>query len=478
MSDVFFSNLPIPFQKARTYLWLVVLTRALGPVGFGAWSLFLVTLSSTTTVSTLNCGSSLMRFLSGERGRREVNQAFTTVLIMVGGAAGVLALLFAVCSRQISAIIFRSDHERTVVLLLGAALVFDSLFEEMKNLLRARRMNRSWAYLCVARLLPETLAIIVVAVCLRSVMAASWAYVGVSAFSVAGGMLYFSIRRDFQFAQPRTEVFSKYLSYGMPLLPGVLASTVSLGADKYLVSYYLGLKEVGIYSVCFAVSALVFFFTGPINDVLFPELSALYDAQQGDSFRRRFAAVQKFVFGFAAGAAALLAAFPRQILRLMAPRDFASGSDTLAILGVQGIFMAVVLLYVVILNVRLHVWYSTIFWMASGAAIVALDIALLPRLGIVGAAVSQLIVTAGGAFVLVETHWELFRQTFEPVWMLQNGVAFAVVYGTAIAWHGDPGAMPLALLKICTGAGIFLACLFLTRYVTWSDVKLLKEAIL
>ncbi|MGH9732074.1 MAG: hypothetical protein ACRD4A_10255, partial [Candidatus Acidiferrales bacterium] len=40
--DIVFSNVPIPFQKARTYLWLVVLTRALGPEGFGVWSLFLV----------------------------------------------------------------------------------------------------------------------------------------------------------------------------------------------------------------------------------------------------------------------------------------------------------------------------------------------------------------------------------------------------------------------------------------------------
>src|SRR5487761_932967 len=81
--DIVFSNVPIPFQKARTYLWLLILTRALGPQGFGAWSLFVVTLSSATTVSTLNCGSSLMRFLSGERARREVNRAFTTVMAMV-----------------------------------------------------------------------------------------------------------------------------------------------------------------------------------------------------------------------------------------------------------------------------------------------------------------------------------------------------------------------------------------------------------
>lgn len=476
--DIVFSNVPIPFQKVRTYLWLVILTRALGPQGFGAWSLFLVTLSSATTVSTLNCGSSLMRFLSGEREREEVNQAFTTVMAMVGGASAILAILFVYFSRQMGQVIFRAAHEHQFVMLLAAALVFDSFFEEMKNLLRARRLNESWAYFSLARLVPEMAAVVVIALWLKTVTAASWTYVAVGACSVAGGMLYFAIRHEFRITKPSRRIFVKYALYGLPLLPGVLASTVSLGADKYLVSYYLGLKEVGIYSVCFALSALVFFLTGPINDVLFPELSALFDMQQAESFRRRFAGVQKFVFGFAVGAAALLAAFPHETLRLVASRDFASGSATLAILGVQGIFMAVVLLYVVILNVKMRVWSSTIFWVLSGAAIVAIDIVLLPRLGIAGAAVSQLIVTAAGAFVLVGVHWKLFRQTFDPAWLLQTGVAFVVVCAISIVWRSDPGGLTWAVLGIGAGACSFVFCLFVTRYVKWGDVRLLRNAIL
>ncbi|MHB8540294.1 MAG: lipopolysaccharide biosynthesis protein [Candidatus Acidiferrales bacterium] len=475
--DVIFSNVPIPFQKARTYLWLLILTRALGPQGFGAWSLFVVTLSSATTVSTLNCGSSLMRFLNGERERREVNQAFTTVMTMVGGASVILAILFVCFSKPIGRIIFRAAHEHQFIMVLALALVFDSFFEEMKNLLRARRLNQSWAFFSLARLAPETVAVIAIALWLRSVTAVSWTYLAVGACSVGGGILYFAIRYEFRFVKPNWHLFVKYALYGLPLLPGVLASTVSLGADKYLVSYYLGLQQVGIYSVCFAVSTLAFFLTGPINDVLFPELSALFDLEQGESFRRRFAGVQKFVFAFAVGAAALLAAFPHDALRLVASRGFASGSATLAILGVQGIFMAVVLLYVVILNVRMHVWSSTIFWLLSGAAIVAIDIELLPRLGIVGAAVSQLIVTAAGAFVLIGMHWDLFRRTFSPAWLWQIGVAFAVVYAISILWRGGSGGLAWAILGIGAGACSFLFCLFLTRYVSWSDVKLLRNAI-
>lgn len=476
--DIVFSNVPIPFQKLRTYLWLVILTRALGPEGFGVWSLFLVTLSSAMTISTLNCGSSMMRFLSGERERSEVNRAFTTVLAMVGGASILLAALFICVSGEMSAVIFKSSRGRGIVLLLAEALIFDSLFEELKNLLRARRLNRAWAYLCLARLIPETLAIICIAWWLTSVAAAGATYLAVSICGVGGGMFYLAIRHGFRFTSPSRKVLSKYTLYGLPLLPGVLASTVSLGADKYLVSYYLGLKQVGIYSACFAVSALVFFLTGPINDVLFPELSALHDMQHGESFRRRFAGVQKFVLGFAVGAAALLAAFPHETLRLIAPSNFESGSTALAILGVQGIFMAMVLLYVVILNVRMRVWSSTIFWVLSGVAIVLVDIALLPRLGIAGAAISQLIVTAAGAFILIGMHWKLFRETFQPAWLLQTGATFAGVYAMAILWRSGASGIAGEVLRIGCGAGVFLLGLVATQYVTWNELRVVKHAIL
>lgn len=475
--DIVFSNLPVPLQKLRTYLWLVVLTRVLGPSGFGVWSLFVVTLSTATTVSTMNCGSSLMRFLSGERSREEVNQTFSTVLVMVVGASAVLVGISAIFSVRIAQMLFGSVHASGLVLLLGVALIFECIFEEMKNLLRARRLNKSWACFCLARLTPEIAVVIAIACWFKSVESAAFGYVMVGLCSVAGGMAYLRTRGGVRFSVPSMDVFFKYVRYGLPLLPGVLASVISLGADKYLVSYYLGLKQVGIYSVCFSLSALVFFLTGPINDVLFPELSALYDTAHWSLFHERFRSVQKFVFGFACGAAAILALFPRQILAVVAPAAFATGKMTLAVLGVQGIFMAFVLLYVVILNTQLRVWSTTCFWVLSGSAITLLDVALIPRMGIVGAALGQFIATATGAFVLFGMHWDLFRRTFEPVWLAQNGLAFAVVWAVA-RFLRDQRVSPIgSLLQIGTGAAVFVGCLCLSGYLSFRAVMTLGRNI-
>ncbi|HLW81497.1 MAG TPA: oligosaccharide flippase family protein [Candidatus Acidoferrales bacterium] len=476
--DIAFSNLPVPFQKLQTYLWVVVLTRALGPAGFGAWSLFMVTLSTATTVSTMNCGSSLMRFMSGERSREEINQAFSTVLMMVTVAGLAVALIFVGLSKQLAIGIFRSAGGAGLGVLLGGAVIFNSLFEEMKNILRARRLNRSWACFSLARTLPETAVVIAAALFVRSASSACASYLAAGICSVIAGMVYLKARRGIRLVKPAMRLFVKYSKYGLPLLPGVFASTLSLGADKYVVSHFLGLKQVGIYGVCFAISAVVFFLTGPINDVLFPELSALYDAQQWSTFIERFRAVQKFVIGFAFGTAAILVAFPRQVLGMVAPKAFASGSTSLAVLGIQGIFMAFVLLYIVILNTRLRVWSTTWFWMASGAAIVLLDMALVPRIGILGAAFSQLIATAVGAFVLVGLHWDLFRRTFELWWLGKAALAFATVCLLAFVLQSRATTFAGDIVAIVTGMLGFVICLLLTGYLTVNEIRKFAAALL
>jgi O-antigen/teichoic acid export membrane protein len=469
--DIAFSNLPVPFQKLQTYLWLALLTRTLGPAGFGAWSLFMITLSSATTVSTLNCGSSLMRFLSGSRTEGEVNQAFSTVLLMVGVAGILLGAAFLLFSSQLTYGIFGSAQSSALIALLAVALLFNSIFEEIKNVLRARRCNRSWAWLSLARLAPETLAVILAALWLKNTDSVVSAYVFVSVCSMCAGMIYLKAKHGIRVARPDRHIFVKYANYGLPLLPGVFASTLSLGADKYVISHFLGLKEVGIYTVCFAISAAVFFLTGPINDVLFPELSALYDGGSWSVFCERFCSVQKFVLAFAFGMAAILVAMPRHVLRLVAPPEFAAGSATLAVLGFQGICMAIVLLYVVVLNTRMRIWSTTFFWLLSGAAIILLDIFLVPRMGILGAALSQLLATAAGAFVLIGMHWKLFYETFEVKWLAQLSFAFLVIWITGLLAGNQSDTFLRTSFLLGTSATIFAGCLYCTGYFTLPEIR-------
>jgi O-antigen/teichoic acid export membrane protein len=173
---------------------------------------------------------------------------------------------------------------------------------------------------------------------------------------------------------------------------------------------------------------------------------------------------------------ALLAVFPGAVLRIAASPDYASGATTLEILGLQGVFMSLAMLYSVILNVRLRVWASTALWLGMGAVVVILDILLIPRLGIAGAAWSQLISSVAGAAVLLAANWKLFRQTFSASWLAQAGVAFAAVGVIPLLWQGAATTLVGCVLKLTIGSIVFLLALVLTRFLRPSEVRVFREA--
>jgi O-antigen/teichoic acid export membrane protein len=475
--DVFFGHLPIPFQTLRSYLWLVLFSRAFGPSGYGIWTLFVTMLGTAVSLASMAQGYAMMRFLSGDRSREETNRGFSSVLAAVSVSSMIVVMVLAGFSGQLSGLLFRDPRGRTVLLITALIVPLDICYEEMRGLLRARRLNRSWAFFTLAREIPVALLLIGVAWWMRDPVATIRSYLVTAAFAVLVGFFYLVRCQHVRLTRPCGAMILKYVPYGLAVIPGTLASSLSFAADRYLVGYYLGLSQVGIYSFCFAVSSLGFFLVGPINGVLLPEMATLYDAGDRNQFHIRFSAVQKFMTGLAMGATALLVAFPQQILRVLTTRDFSSGGPTLAVLGLQGIFMSIVLLYIVLLLVQMRGWWTTVVWAGMGAMVLLIDAVLLPRVGIVGAGFSQLISSVAGALLVVGLNWELFRRTFRSVWILQTGAALLGVLLLAHFWQSGALSVGQSLERIAMGAAIFVFGLLVTGYLRVSELVALQQAL-
>jgi O-antigen/teichoic acid export membrane protein len=361
-----------------------------------------------------------------------------------------------------------------------AALILplETYFEEMRGLLRAQRLNRQWAFFTLARQMPETLFLIALAVLwTASPVRLAVGYLVTAALSCLLGYTYIARKQQIGLTKPSLAVIAKYVPYGLALVPGALAASLSFSADRYLVGYYLDLRQVGIYSVCFTVSASGFFFVAPLNDVLLPEMARLHDAGDWDHFYKRFSGVQKLVVGVAMGATALLASFPQEILRVFTTREFAAGAPTLTVLGLQGVFMSIVTLYAVVLCVRLRVWWATVVWAVMGLIILGCDVLLLPRLGIVGAAIAQLISSGAGAGVLVGLNWEIFRRSFRLLWIPQTMAAAAGVWLLASSMQAPVSSSGQALARIALGSAVFLVGLVVMRYVRVGELLELHRSV-
>jgi len=475
--DVFFANLPLPFQKLRTYLWVIVFSRTLGPSEFGIWSLFQTTIGMAMIVTSMTQGNAMMRFLGGDRTPEQINRVFSSVIAAVTVSGVLCALILAGFANSLAPPLFHDRLGRRVILLIALILPFENWFEQMRGLLRARRLNRMWACLTLGRQMPEAMFLLLLVLLWKAnVIGLIGGYLLSTVLSVVAALGYLFRYQGVRFVRPMVSVWTSYLPYGLALVPAGLVSTISFSADRYLVGYYLNLRQVGIYSVCFTISALGFFFVGPLNDVLLPEIGALYDSGDWTEFYGRFSMVQKLVLGVAMGATSLLVAFPQQLLHLLSSSEFASGGSTLIVLGLQGVFMSMVMLYVVVLCVRSRVWWTTLVWAGMGALVLGGDVILLPRIGIVGAGISQLVSSIAGAIAVIGLNKDIFRRTFQWRWLPQCGAPVLGVVLVAHFWRGSSYSTARPLQQLLVGAAVFLTGLLVTRYLRVTDLLGLGQA--
>ena len=475
--DVVFANLPGPFQRLRAYIWLVVFSYSMGMAAVGAWALFEMTLSLSISASTLLLGHAMMRFLSGVRSREETNAGFSSALWMVVVSSLAVGAGVVLLAGPLTRGIFHGGDGRNLLFIAAAVLVFDSVYEETRGFLRARRENRDWAVVTLGRLLPETVVTVLVAIVTRSIVATALAYLVWAALASVGAVLFVRSAAGVRLVIPELLVLKRYLSFSLPLMPGTMALVAATRLDRYIIAYFLDLREVGIYSICFAVAGLGPVLVAPIGDVLFPELADLYETSRWDAFYARFAGVQKFILAVVVGSAALLLAFPRETLRLVTPVAYTEGASALALLGIRGVFMVALTFYGMLLNLRLKVWCWTTIYVSMGAVVLALDLLLVPWAGLYGAAISQLVATALGAIAVIALEWETCRRSFAPGWLVPTGIAFGAV--CMLAWLRPAGELTVAhsILRLFFGGTVYITALALTGYARREDLRPFRDAL-
>ena len=477
MRDVLFANLPAPFLRLRSYAWLVVFSRTTGLTGVGAWALFDTTLALATTIGTLLLGHAMMRFSSGERDQRETSTALASVLAAVTVASGAVGGLMVTFGSSLSRAVFHRSEGLQLLTVIAAVLVFDAAFEEIKGFYRARRANRTAAGLVLARTIPEGLLTIASAIVFRRIVAVAWTYCACTMIASVLAVTHLFRSKVARPMMPSVRVLRQYLAYSAPLLPGVVVTVAATRADRYIIAHFCTLEAVGIYTICAAIAAINMVALLPISDVLFPELADLYDRGAWPAFHARFGGVQKFVVGLAGGVAIVSIVFPAEAIRLATSVRHPAELLTLRLLGLQGILAALSFLYGLILSIRLQVWSKSSIALITGTLLIGLDIFLVQRFGLPGAALAQVIVAALALSLTLAPAWSIFRQSFNLYWLPRVAIAFALVALAANA--SAPGELTFvsAGLRIVMGCSSYLILLVLTGYVGYADLIHVRDAL-
>lgn len=164
-------------------------------------------------------------------------------------------------------------------------------------------------------------------------------------------------------------------------------------ADKILIGFYLDAREVGIYAVAMALVAFVPIILQSVNQIFSPTIADLYARGQIDLLGRIFQTLTKWILGLTLPLAAGMVMFAPALMRIFG-HDFEIGW-TVLVVGTLGQLIncgvgSVGYLLLMSGKQRRLIRIQAVM----ACAMLALNIVLIPKWGILGAAVGAAVTNA------------------------------------------------------------------------------------
>lgn len=389
-------------SKLLAVLLLPLYTRYLTPADYGAAEVMLVAVIATSIVIRFGVIEALLRYyyLADERPDEVVKTGFAA-LFWTTTLGVVIALPLAGPISEL--LLEQPDAGLARIAILG--LWIFTLFEYLATLLRLDERAKAYFVFNMAGVvmaIPLTVWLVVLeeqgangllgAIYLATVPMVAW--------------LLITERRRLALV-PDRGLLRRMVRFGLPTMPAELSLYSLNFIDRIILVRFAGLAEAGLY-------ALAIKFAQGINvlvrgfQLAWPPLA--YSIQDDDEARRAYALIVTWFMAVCTFAVVGLWLLARWLLRLLAAPEFFDAYEAVGLLAAGITLYALYLVQVVVLGRTGRTEFNFPATIAATAVNIALNVALVPPLGIVGAGLALV-----ASYLVVLVLMYAFTQRLFPV---------------------------------------------------------------
>jgi O-antigen/teichoic acid export membrane protein len=250
----------------------ILVARALGPEGRGAYSLFVLSAAFGQMLLGLGAGNAAIYFIN--RGEATVRDVLSAAHVVVMGAAVITAAVIAVIAPWSSDGLFGAGVSPWLLVAAVPALLYWNL---MRLILQAESRFVALGIATVAQQ-----AMLVFSIALLGALgdpaadAIVMCLAGATALAAVVGLLLVGVRLVdvSQIARPNVAVIRKLAGFGVQGEVGNLLQLMNYRLDQYLVLQLVSLGGVGVYAVGASMTEAIFVMANAVALVLLPRLSA------------------------------------------------------------------------------------------------------------------------------------------------------------------------------------------------------------
>ena len=424
---------------------LPLYTRFLSPSDYGAAEVMFAAVVSASIVFRFGVIEALLRFYykDDEDPRRVVSTSFAA-LFWLSSLAALVALPFA---GPISEALLAEEAADLARISIGGLWVL-TMFEYLLTLFRLEERARAFFVTTTLNVL-ATVAVTVVLVVgedegARGLLLGSYATGAVFCL----GLIAIHRRRLSLWVD--RALLRRLLRFGLPTMPAELSLYGLNFVDRIIITRTLGLAEAGLYSLAVkfaqAVNVLVRGF-----QLAWPPLA--YSIRDDDEARRAYALTVTWFVAVCAFVVTGMWLFSRWIVRALAAPEFFPSYEAVGLIATGVTLYALYMVLLVILGRTGRTEFNLPATVAALVANVALNLALVPPLGIVGAGLALV-----ASYLVVVALMYAFTQRLFPVPYEWGRLARVVLASSALVAAGE-------LLAPTDGVdGFLIRAVFLLAY--------------
>lgn len=382
---------------AVNFLLLPIYTRVLSPREYGALALLLVGEGVLKIVNRWGLDTSFLRFYYGYPTDDRKKTLAGTIAGFLALANGVIALLLVAAASPLTRLLIGStEFTGTFRLLVLNGFASTFLFLPL-NLLRIQERSRLFAALTFLRSFGTVLIRLALVVGLRmglfGIVLADVVVTAALLVALSG-----TLRRMIALRFSST-ILRDLLDFGFPQVPYGLLSQVMGMADRFVLSIYMPLREVGVYLIGSTVAGVIKFYPVAFEAAWMP---FAYDSLRRRDAAALFARMGTYAFAVLALLTVALAGLAPAIIQAALPATYHGAAPIVPLLVLGMAVQSLSWFLVTSLNVAKQTRvYPLVTAIGAGASIAA-NLILIPRFGMRGAAYalisSQLLAAAVTAY--------------------------------------------------------------------------------
>lgn len=175
-----------------------------------------------------------------------------------------------------------------------------------------------------------------------------------------------------------------------PFLLSTALVPIFMNADVVIISSILGDHQAGIYFAAMKLIIPLYLVGHTLTMALYPSIIRLHEKNH-ESYQKIISATSKLIFICALTTTLIIYGISSQAINVIYGKEFTESSDILKILSIIFIFSMPATLYTRILVLEKKAKYEIAKSFTAAAASITLNITLIPKLGITGAAYSAVI---------------------------------------------------------------------------------------